>query len=363
MKIALVTDTYHPQINGVVSSIDTLSKELKTEHEVYIFGPTEVGSTKSFSSIPFPLHPDYRIALVRPNNLVEAFRENDIEIVHVHTPISLGAAGLRAARKLNLPSIGTFHTLLTEYTHYISENLSPLLRKIGWKYLSWFYSYFDTVTVPSKPIKEVLERQGIEDVKVIPNSVDINRFSPKESVSDGNCVLFVGRVGKEKKLEVLIDAAVRLRKKHPKTKFRVVGKGPDKEYYEKLVEKRDLSENFVFEGYVSESELIKAYRGCDIFAMPSDTETQGLVVLEAMACGKPAVGANARGIKDVINHGEDGYLFEPGKSKSLSTYLSRLLENRELRLEMGKRARGEAKEFSAEKIGEKWIRLYSSLIN
>lgn len=363
MNIALVTDTYRPQVNGVVSSIDSLAEELRKNNEVHIFAPTSVEGVNSFRSVSFYIQPDYKIALVQPNTLIETFEEKGIDIVHVHTPISLGYSGLKAADRLNLPSIGTFHTLLPEYTHYISENLDFLLRTIGWKYLTWFYGQFDTVTVPSNPLKTTLESHGLKNVKVVSNSVDVNYFSPGKSSTDEISILYVGRIGKEKKLEVLIEAADYLKDSHPEAIFRIVGKGPDKEWYENLVEKKGLSENFFFEGYLSDSELIKAYQECNIFAMPSDTETQGLVAIEAMACGKPVVGANARGLRNTISHGEEGYLFQPGNPRSLSKYMDKLLEDEELRRELGKKARRKAEKFSTDRIAREWIELYSDLLS
>ncbi len=362
LNIALITDTYRPQVNGVVSSIDSLAEELRKNNEVHIFAPTNVEGVTSFRSIPFYIQPGYRIALVQPNTLIEDFEERDIDIVHIHTPISLGYSGLKAADRLDIPSIGTFHTLLPEYAHYISEKLDFLFSAIGWKYLSWFYGQFDIVTTPSEPLKETLEDYGLKNVKVVPNSVDVDHFSPGKHSTDGISILYVGRIGKEKRLEVLIEAANEIRNSYPGVTFRIVGKGPDRAWYEDLVEEKNISENFIFEGYLSDPELIKAYRECDIFVMPSDTETQGLVVIEAMACGKPVIGANARGLKNVINHGEEGYLFQPGNPKSLSKYIDKLLEDNELREKMGEKARERAEKFSTGRIGRKWIELYSNLL-
>lgn len=362
LNIALITDTYRPQVNGVVNSIDRLAEELRKNNEVHIFAPTNVEGVTSFRSIPFYIQPEYRIALVQPNTLIEDFEERDIDIVHIHTPISLGYSGLKAADRLDIPSIGTFHTLLPEYTHYISENIDSLLSAIGWKYLSWFYDQFDIVTAPSEPLKEILGHHGLKNVKVIPNSVDVNRFSPGEYSTDEISILYVGRIGKEKRLEVLIGAANEIRNNYPEVTFRIVGKGPDREWYESLVEEKNITENFIFEGYLGDPELIKAYHECDIFVMPSDTETQGLVAIEAMACGKPVVGANARGLKNLITHGEDGYLFQPGNPKSLSKYIDKLLEDGELRKKMGEKARKKAEKFSTDRIGRKWIELYSTLL-
>lgn len=363
LRIALVTDTYHPQINGVISSIDTIREELEKEYNVYIFAPTKSGRAQGFNSFPFYFWPEYRIAYVRAKTLAKIFQEKEIEIVHIHTPFSLGVSGVGAARHLNLPAIGTFHSLLSEYNHYISGFSGLLLREFGWSYVTWFYRRFNIVTVPSNSIKEVLLERGLKNVYTIPNAININVFHPGEDPLDSDPrILFVGRLGREKRLEVLIESAKSVLKEYPQVKFHIVGKGIHEDWYKKRVKEKGLSNNFVFKGYVSSQDLIKAYQKCDIFTIPSNTETQGLVALEAMACGKPVVGANALGLKDTITHEVDGYLFQPGDSSELAYYLIQLLDDNKLRREMGRRAREKAKDFSIEKIRVQWINLYSSLV-
>jgi 1,2-diacylglycerol 3-alpha-glucosyltransferase len=363
LKIALMTDTYHPQVNGVVSSIDTIAEEVGKKHEVRIFAPTKAKYAHGFRSVTFHPYPDYKIALVRPRSVARIFRKEGMDIVHVHTPFSLGLVGVGAARELALPVVGTFHTLLPEYTHYISKSLGFLLRRLAWRYVRWFYNRCNAVTTPSSPIRRSLVERGLKNVHVIPNAVNVNLFRQEERPPNENpCILFVGRLGREKKIEVLVDAAPKILKEHPKAKFRIVGMGVREGWYKNLVRKRGLTGSFVFERYLKLPDLVDAYRVCDVFAMPSDTETQGLVTLEAMACGKPVVGADARGLKDVITHDVDGYLFQPGSSDELADYVLGLLADEGLRRKMGKRAREKAEKFSSEKIGEQWIRFYSSLL-
>ncbi len=358
-----MTDTYHPQVNGVVSSIDSIAGEVGKKHEVHIFAPTKVKHVHSFRSFAFCISPDYKIAFFRPKMVAKILRKEDIDIVHVHTPFSLGAAGIKAARELTLPAVGTFHTLIPEYTHYISETLGPLLSRLTWKYVTMFYKRCNVVTTPSNPMRERLVERGLKNVYVIPNSVDVGLFRPGERPRNKDpCVLFVGRLGKEKKIEVLIDAAPKILKEYPKARFRIIGTGIYEARYKKLVGKKGLTDSFVFEGYLDLSDLIDAYRACDVFVMPSETETQGLVALEAMACGRPVVGADALGLKDVITHGVDGYLFRPSSSDELANYVLGLLADERRWQKMGKKAREKAEKFSSKRVGEQWIRFYSSLL-
>lgn len=363
MKIALVTDTYHPQVNGVVRSIDTIAEEVGKKHEVHIFAPTKAKGAHHFRSIKFYLCPDYRIALVRRRTIAKIFRKEGIDIVHVHTPFSLGIAGLGAARGLVLPVVGTFHTLIPEYTHYLFESLGPLLKRLLWRYVCSFYRRFSVVTTPSHAMKESLVERGLENVYVIPNAIDVDTFCPGKRPQNKNpSILFVGRLGKEKKLEMLIEAAPKILKGYPEARFRIIGTGVHEEWYKKQVEEAGVKGSFIFERYLDLPDLIDAYRGCDVFVIPSETETQSLVTLEAMACGKPVVGADALGLKDVITHGVNGYLFHPGDPDELADYVLRLLADEKHRERMGKKARERAKEFSSKKIGERWIKFYSSFL-
>ena len=363
LKIALITDTYHPQINGVVSSIDTIAEEVGKKHEVQIFAPTKAKGARSFRSSAFCLYPDYKMTFVRRRTMAKIFRKEGVDLAHVHTPFSLGIAGLGAARKLILPAVGTFHTLIPEYTHYLSESLSPLLKRLMWRYVTSFYKRCNVVTAPSDPMRESLVERGLKNVYVIPNAVDVDLFRPgKRSPNGDSCVMFVGRLGKEKKVEVLIESAPEILKEYPEAMFRIVGTGIHEAWYKKLVREKGLTDSFVFERYLDLSGLIDAYRGCDVFVMPSETETQGLVALEAMACGRPVVGADALGLKDMITHGVDGYLFRPGSSDELANYVLRLLADKGRREKMGRKAREKAEKFSSKRIGEQWIRFYSSLL-
>ena len=360
MKIALVTDTYHPQINGVVSSIDTIMEEVGKRHEVHIFAPTPAKGAHTFPSFKFCFHPDYRITLVGRGRMVRIFRRGGFDLIHLHTPFSLGIAALGAARKLLLPAVGTFHTLLPEYTHYLSKSLGPLLRRLTWRYLVSFYKRCNVVTTPSDQMRGRLVERGLKRVYVISNAVNTDLFHPERRPPNQDpCVLFVGRLGKEKKIEVLIEAAPQILEDYPGTRFKIVGMGIHEAWYKGLVERKGLTDSFVFERYLELPDLIDTYRGCDVFAMPSDTENQGMVTLEAMACGKPVVGAVAQ---DVITHGVDGYLFRPGCSDELADYVLMLLADERRRKEMGKKAREKAEGFSSERIGERWIEFYSALL-
>jgi len=363
LKVALITDTYHPQVNGVVSSVDAIAEEVGKDHEVRIFAPTDAKSARGFRSLTFQPYPDYRVALVGPRTMGQIFIEEGIDLVHVHTPFTLGLAAVSAAKRLMLPIVGTFHTLVPEYTHYVYGDLGGLLRGLAWRYVSCFYRRCTVVTTPSASMRDILLARRLRDVRVISNSLNTEFFSPQDRPPNHDpVILYVGRLGREKKVEILIDAAPLILKEYPGSTFRVVGSGVQEELYRSMVRRKGLNGNFRFDHYLELPDLVDAYRGCDIFVIPSDTETQGLVALEAMACAKPVVGADAGGLRDVITNGVDGLKFRPGNAEDLARCVLNLLGDKNLRERMGASARRKAEQFSQGRIAEEWKALYLSLL-
>ncbi len=365
MKLALITDTYHPQVNGVVSVVDAIAQDVGKECDVKILAPSGAGrnGVHAFRSFSFHPYPEYRIAAVGPSTVGRIFAEEGIDIVHVHTPFTLGLVGVAAAKRMGLPSVGTFHTMLPEYTHYVYGRIGFLLKGLTWRYVSCFYRRCSVVTTPSHPIKEALLRHGLKDVRVISNAVNVDTFCPRDAEPHADpVILFVGRLGKEKRIEVLINAAPLILERYHRARFMLVGTGVQETFYRKMVKAKGLSDSFIFRRYLSLPELITAYRECDIFVLPSDTETQGLVALEAMACGKPVVGADAGGLKEVVNHGVDGFRFPPGDSVRLAGYTLTLIDDEALRRRMGEEARKKAENFTSVKIARQWVDFYLSLL-
>jgi len=363
MRVALVTDTYHPQVNGVVSTVDSIARTVGDDVEVSIFAPTDGNGGTMFRSVTFRPYPDYKIAVVRPETLVRSFLEEGIDLVHVHTPLWLSSAAVVAAKRLGTPVVGTYHTLISEYTHYVCRRYPGLLKGLAWRYAFYFYRRCDMVTAPSRAVRQMLLGNGVEKVRLLPGAIDVNLFTPGPG-RDGSdpVVLFVGRLDREKRIDVLIRAAPRVLQGCPGCTFRLVGTGVLEKHYRELVRSKGIEDSFVFDPYLETSDLVDAYRSCDVFVLPSDTETLGLVALEAMACGKPVVGADAWGLRDVISHSLDGYRFRPGDDVDLAGHLLRLLGDEALRRQMGARAREKAELFSSERITGRWTALYRSLL-
>lgn len=378
MRIAFYTDTYLPNRDGVVTSIINFRKELERRgHEVYIFAS---GSRKAkrenedphvfyHASTPFRPYPQYRIALF-PFLSERKVRSLKMDVIHSHGMATMGLAADRAAHDLKIPYVGTMHTLIPQATHYVSkfEPVRKAAERIAWGYLKLYYNRCDAVTAPSRVIKEVMEEHGIRNVRVLPNGIDAQRFNP--GVGDGpirdwwnlrgkKVVMHLGRLVLEKNLEVLIKAALFIAEEEPDVKFLIVGTGPAAAHYKELVRRNHVDRYFVFTGFV-EDRWVPGYYACaDAVVVPSKFETQGLVTLEAMACGKPVAGADFLATKEIVSEGKDGFLFDPDDPEDCAEKVVAALRTGG---KMGEAARRKAEEYSVEKCTDRLLALYGELV-
>ena len=339
----MFTDTYLPTVDGVVNSILNFRRELELRgHEVYIVAPGSKGSCdpktsspcdpKTFycKSIPFPPYPEYKLGI--PLGVTSWVRERNIDIVHSHGPGGVGLGALWVSRRLNIPLVLTFHTLLPDFAFYLTKRpaLRKALNRYTWRYLRWYLGRSRCALVPSNLIKEELIAHSPDTrLWVVPNGVDIDRFNPgvdgssireKHGLEGARVVVQLGRLAREKRLEMLIEAAGRL-----DCKFLIVGDGPARDYYKSLAMKEGVGRKFIFTGFVSGSDLPSYYACADAFVIPSKVEVLPTVVLEAMASGKPVAGANSRGIPELVHDGENGYLFNPDSPKECASAIEKAL--------------------------------------
>ncbi len=294
MRIAFFTDTYEPQINGVVTSINMFAKYLeKSGNRVHIFCPKSGARKKNvhtFASISFPNYPGYRIAVPYEIKKIKKF-----DIFHVHTPFSMGLTGITAGRFYKRPVIGTYHTLLPEFTDYFIKTLRfrKFLKRVAWKYSSWFYNMCDVVIAPSPEIKALLKSHGVtKRIEVVPTGIEIPKMLEKNSVrkkyklgENEKVVLHVGRISKEKNIEFILRA---MKKKPAAWKIIIASDGPCKKQLEEAASKIGVN-NVLFTGFVSKDKLNELYFLADVLVVASKSETQSIVVAEAAARGLPIV--------------------------------------------------------------------------
>jgi glycosyltransferase involved in cell wall biosynthesis len=365
MRIAFFTETFLPKIDGVVTRVVRTLEQLRDlGHEALIFAPHHPPAEYAghrvvrVPGVPFrPWYPELVLGMPRPRlgRELDAFAP---DVVHVVNPVILGLWGTAIAKQRNLPLLASFHTDITQYAHHLKLwFLSPFSRS----FLRDVHNQAHLNLCTSKPMVQAARGLGIKRVRLWPKAVDTERYHPgnrsaamRERLSGGNphapLMIYVGRLSFEKRLEWLLAPIARL----PGVRLALVGSGPA----ENFLRKRFEGTRTVFTGYMSGDELAQAYASADVFAFPSDTETLGFVAMEAMASGVPAVGANAGGIPDVIQHGQNGLLFEPGNLNDLTEKLDLLLRDAELRGRLAREARASMEGLSWRSATEKLVEFY-----
>ncbi|MEM3839216.1 MAG: glycosyltransferase [Candidatus Micrarchaeaceae archaeon] len=380
LNIAFYTDTYLPAVDGVVSSMLNFKKELERRgHSVYIFTSGNPGRKFGkdvfvFPGVKFKPYPQYSIA-VFPFSSSSKLKSLSIDMIHAQTPFVMGFAGLLAAKFGRYPIASTFHTMINnksviEQYYPRNKGLKRFTKKYLWMYTKFFYTKSNLTIAPTDVIERYLRKHGIANTAVVPNSVDLSKFNCKAdggSVrrrlgigSKEKMVLYLGRISKEKRLEVMLKACRILAKRGRKVRFVLGGKGPAEEYYKELALKLGIAGQVEFLGFVAQERLPQLYAAADAFCMPSTFETQGIVCLEAMASGKPVVGANFLALKDLIKNGKNGEKFHPGDYTACANKIERVLNNPEA---YRKNAINTAKEFSVEKATDRLLDAYNFVLS
>ena len=357
MRIVYFTDTYEPQVNGVVTSIKLYAEILrKNGHEVYIICPSGCKRNKyvyPIESREFENYPEYKISF--PSfDLIKKIEEIKPDIIHIHTPITIGVTGLAIAKILNIPTVTTYHTLLKHYIRYLVSGDSADL--FVDRYTSWFFNRFPVI-VPSESIKKFLRRHGVnQPIKVVPTPVDVDIVGKRSKKRNKKPILLhVGRLSKEKRVDFVLRAFKDVLKRTD-AQLIITSSGPDEERLKNIAKELNIGKNVKFTGYLSVDKLRRCYSNADIFVCASDSETQGLVVLEAMINSCPVIVRNASGFRDIVQNGKNGLLFNT--EKELSEKIITLLKNKRLREKIIRGGLETADEFSSENCVKKIENVY-----
>lgn len=368
MKIGYFTDVYYPQTNGVVMSISIFGGELvKRGHGVHVFSPepdrkTERGMRIHYrKGIPFTPYPGYKMGC--PWGSVPK-----LDIIHSHGPFTMGISAIHEGHRQGIPLVATFHTMLPDYTHYLFPYFTGLTAEISKAYCYWHYSYYDRIVVPSHVIKDKIsqwipkgKRRSIE---VIPTGTNTELFRPIRKAearkkmnlhADGKIYLYLGRVGKEKNLDVLLKAAKKFMGKNDL--LVLAGKGPWEGEMHRLVHAYDEDGEVRYIGFMDRKDVPYCYAAADLFITPSESETQGLVLTEAMACGTHVLAADALAIPEIIKDGVNGRLFNAGDPDDLARKVKEYQYDRNMLREGYKTA----KEFSIQSSVDKAENMYKEL--
>ena len=377
MNIALFTDTYSPQINGVVTSTLILKQELeRLGHHVYVFAPKlkgqkdDDGSIFRFTSVPYPFLKEHRIVLPLSRQL-RHFKKLDIDIIHLQTPFALGFLGLYFARRHKIPVVHTYHTLFMAYLHYVPVLPKKILEKYAQTHSQRFCNRCDALIVPSTQMKAHLEEMKIKrSVEILPTGIqtptlDVQKKEAIRKVYDINpdCpnFIYVGRLAMEKNLFFLIRAFNTIKQKVTNARLFLIGDGPIREDLESQIKYFGLQDSVVFTGYVPYEDVFYFFDLVDVLLFSSKTETQGLSIVESFAFKTPAVCINQMGVQDVLEGQKGGFLVEEDEHV-FAKHAIDLIEDKALYANKSQEAALVAKAFSSEIMAKKMIAFYKTCI-
>ncbi|MBC6342379.1 glycosyltransferase family 4 protein [Lactobacillus kimbladii] len=378
MNIGIFTDSYFPQLSGVATSIKTLKDALEEQgHNVFIFTTTDPHIKKGtveanifrFSSVPFISFTDRRVAFRGFFEATKVAREVKLDIVHTQTEFALGMIGKYVAHQLKIPAIHTYHTMYEDYLHYVLNG--HLLRPYHVKqFTNAYLKNMDGVIAPSKRVEALLKRYRVNiPMRVIPTGVDINSLNKLETVDvrkeldipdDVPVLLTLSRVAEEKKIDRILNAMPEIIDEFPKTRLVIAGDGPDMEVLQEQVERLTLEDSVIFTGDIPHDDVGSYYKMADLFVSASDTETQGLTYIEALASGTKCVVYDTDYTEHVFDDEEFGKVFS-GPREMLNEILFYLRKGRE-RIQPDKLA-AKMEQISAQKFASSVYQFYQDTIS
>lgn len=381
MRILMISDVYFPRINGVSTSIKTFHKELTgLGHEVNLIAPAYgVNNTPDWVyRIPsryLPIDPEDRIMRRGHITALHAdLKQRCFDIVHIQTPFIAFYEGIKIARMLEIPCIATFHTHFEEYLYHYLPVVPKRVVRFAVRHFSRQQGRgVDAIIVPSRAISDLLDKYGIQKPReIIATGLDEGflkqgdgmRFRNKHGIAGDRPVLVhVGRMAHEKNIDFLIHMLVQVRRAVPDVLLIVAGEGPAAGHLAGLARDLQLDGHVLFVGYLDrDTELLDCYCAGDIFVFASNTETQGLVLLEAMVQGVPVVSTSVLGTRDILDAGE-GVLIAREDLQDFSARVIELLQGPQLRAELSRQAHVYARTWSAERYAKMTEMFYRQVIN
>ncbi len=383
MKIAIFSDNFYPELSGITDSVVSLSKELvRLGHEICFFAPEYSARNYRLVGLPYEeLNLGKKVNIVRLSSLPAPFagvqsrmvlpmftrglfKKFKPDIIHSQLFLGIGLEALAAARYNKLPLIGTNHTSITDFVHV------EFMKKPSLKYAVWYYNCCDLVTAPSQSVFDEMITHGFKKPhQVLSNPLDLEIFYPrrekikykKQFGLSGPAIVCAGRLSPEKNIEVVIKAIALAKLKVKDIELAIAGSGKQENELKRLVKKLELKSRVKFLGSLSHDRLAELYNAADVYAIASTSETQSLTLMQALACGLPAVAVNARALPEYVNQ-KNGFVVAPGDEKALAEKFVLLLKNKPLRDNLSQGAAFSARQYSAPEIAKKWEALYSKVI-
>jgi glycosyltransferase involved in cell wall biosynthesis len=371
LRIGLFTNNYFPMLGGVPTAVETIRRSLGAlGHEVVIVAPRmadapdDERSVLRVPAVPAPTYPDFALSLPLGPTLTRRLLALEFDMYHAHHPFLLGATARRLARASGRPLVFTNHTLYDRYAHYV-----PLPRgMVAQGAIRWSARFADTadlVLTPSDFVARRLRTQGVgRPIEVIPTGIDLERFQPGDRAAarqtlgldqDERVLLYVGRLDREKNLDFLVDAVAHVRT--PRLRLLLVGRGTQAAMLRRAAAARGLGDRVEFRGGAPPESLPAYYRAADAFVFASTTETQGLAVLEAMACGLPVVAVRASGIEEAVTDGVSGLLVLED-AEAFAAAVDQILADSDLGAKLAIGGREAASAFGSTALAERLVTAY-----
>ncbi|MBH0163526.1 glycosyltransferase family 1 protein [Fictibacillus sp. 7GRE50] len=367
MKLALFSDTFHPQINGVARTLKRFTSYLETngvDYKVIMPSFEDVQETEgkqyyAMKSLPLFLYPECRLAIPQFKALNDELNTFKPDLLHIATPFNIGLFGMRYGKKESIPMVASYHTHFDRYlAYYHLDFLSPLL----WRYLQWFHKPFEKIFVPSEETRKILYTKSFTSIEIWSRGVDCMMFTPQNrdfhvreeyKITQKYIFLFVGRLAPEKNLNILKEMIDKLPSPlSENVHWLIVGDGPSRRDVEQW--ETEYS-NVTCAGYLSGEDLARVYASADLFVFPSSTETFGNVVLEAAASGLPAIVSDSGGVAEIVQDGVTGRICKAREADSFIQNIVSIMEDPMLLGSMKRKARNYA-------MTQSWSAIFGNLL-
>jgi len=378
MNILMMTNTYLPHVGGVARSVGAFTNEYRRRgHRVIVVAPEYKDlPEQDFDTIRIPAiqnfnGSDFSVVLPVPGFLQTKLKDFKPDVIHSHHPFLIGSTAIRIASKFQVPLVYTHHTLFEEYVHYVPVDL-PRMKSFVTNLSSGYANLADHVIAPSESVADFLRQHDVNTpVSVIPTGVDIDRFErgsgrrfrERCGISEQDFIIgHVGRLAPEKNLSFLAEAVSAFMQKYAHVHFVVVGSGPSRESIEQIFNAHKTNWRLHLLGKLQGQDLVDAYHSMDVFAFSSKSETQGLVLVEAMAAGTPVVALEASGVRDVLMHRQNGCMPESESVEAFAAELEWIYRlSTKQRNDLVQNARQTARGFSIQATADQAIALYEHL--
>ena len=399
MKIAIITDSFYPDVNGLVTSILQTTKSLAEQgHSILIITAKYPENNELFihknvevvrlSSLPFYTYEGMRLVLPNKKKVMRELRLFHPDVIHAHQVGMLASTALDYAKFHPVPVIASFHSLFTEQIEYvlpyrllglnyiyskqndkIKNNLTRYvtIKRFVWSRLKKQYAKMNAVITPSVSIKNVLlEYQLNKNIEVISNGINLQQIPLKKEYSEKKKFLHFGRISYERNVDIVVRAFANFlaRTANKEIELHIIGNGPDLNKIKKLAEQLNLGQNIKFFGYIPREVILKDFLpNYDFVITASTMETQGMMILESFAAGLPAIGVDRYALPDLVKHNITGFIAKAFDVEELAYYIEKMYESNEAREKLGKAARAEAEKHDIKLVTKQLLEFYQKMID